>query len=151
MRSWHQSRDMAIGISKEGSEDIYRTISVLKQNLPGVHPAWYCGWNIWELCPPESADLHAPWRKNASDPQQRLGHGSRCGFTESKSRYMRIYLLSIVGLDFILATRHRWHMPWLIRMISTFQATMRQALPKSCNWLSFKGTRAKNLKAREYW
>ena len=35
-------------------------------------------------------------------------------------------------------------------MILTFQATMRQALAKSCNWLSFKGTRAKNLEVREY-
>ena len=32
----------------------------------------------------------------------------------------------------------------------TFQATMRQALPKSCSWLSFKGTKAKNLGRKEY-
>ena len=33
----------------------------------------------------------------------------------------------------------------VLSMILTFQATMRQALPKSCNWLSFNGTMAKNL------
>ena len=39
----------------------------------------------------------------------------------------------------------------MMMKILTFQATMRQALPKSCNWLSFKGTAAMNLEARDYW
>ena len=117
-------------------------LSVLKQNLPRVRPPWYCSWNIWEMSPHESADLLAPWRKKL---QLTLNKDWGIGIgTPSWNQDVRICLFSIV------MSVHKWHMSWLIMMISTFQATMRQALPKSCSWLSFKGTKAKNLGRKEY-